>query len=326
MKILHIIGNGFDLNLKIKTSYSHFYKHYELLETKNPNLLELKKEIISNKNNWSDLEIAFGKYTKHIKDLIKLDEIADDLRESLGDYLEEQENLFDFTKIDRKLLFDYLCFPEDSFPATDKTAIENYTTKFKNSGWIVDIFTFNYTRSIEKIIETVIPPNLPIGKHYNNNAITLRGIEHIHGYTDDMMVLGVNDISQVANTNFHKDLDALDQIVKLNANKTNKHNIDNLFKQRINESNLICIFGSSFGDTDIFWWEQIGNRLKAGIPILIYTRGEEISRRNYHKIGRIERRFRDYFLNKTSLTDAEKEKFKENIYIGVNTNMFNLLP
>lgn len=324
MKILHIIGNGFDLNLKMKTSYSHFYSHYEQLKSKNSNLLELKKEIAHNRNNWSDLEIALGEYTKHIENIVKLDLIVDDLRNSLGDYLEEQEKSLDFTKIDKDLFLENLCFPEDQFQAADKIAIKNYTNQFKPSTWTVDIFTFNYTRIVEKIIGEDDYTYITLG-HQNKNAITLRGIEHIHGYTDDMMVLGVNDINQVANSNFHNDLDALDQIVKINANKTNKHNIDNLFEQRIKEADLVCIFGSSIGDTDLFWWEKIGDCLKSGVPILIFTKGEEISRRNYHKTGRIERSFRDYFLNKTTLTDSEKDNLKDRVYIGVNTDMFNIL-
>lgn len=324
MKILHIIGNGFDLNLRMKTSYSHFYDYYEQLETKNSDLLNLRKEIVQNRNNWSDLEIALGKYTKHIESLQKLDIIVDNLRDSLGDYLEEQEKLLDFARIDRDIFLEHLCFPEELFPNTDKIAIEKYTNGFRNNTWTVDIFTFNYTRTIEKIIGEDDQWNIEIGKHHNN-PIVFRGIEHIHGYTDEMMVLGVNGISQVSNMKFHDDLDALDQLAKLNANKTNKHNLDNIFEQRIEEADLICIFGSSIGDTDLFWWEKIGNQLKSGVPVLIYTRGEEISRRNFHKTGRVERKFRDYFLNKTTLTESEKDSLRELVYVGVNTEMFDIL-
>lgn len=323
MQILHIIGNGFDLNLEIKTSYSDFYEYYNLVENKNPEVIKLKDEILKKRENWSDLELAFGKYTKNIEGLLKLDKIADDLRESLGDYLEEQENQFDFTKIDKDKLFNYLCFPEKILPTTDRNEISSYISQYRSLTWTLDIFTFNFTRTIEKIIDSESIRNIPIGKHYNNNPITLRAIEHIHGYTDDMMVLGVNDISQVANEVFHNDLNALEQIVKINANKANKHNVDNVFEQRIKSANLICIFGSSIGDTDNYWWEQIGNRIKAGVLVLIFTKGVEISRRSNHKRGRIERSFREYFLSKTNLTDSEKEKFGKNIYIGVNTNMFN---
>lgn len=33
MKILYIIGNGFDLNLQLKTSYKDFYDYYKSTES-----------------------------------------------------------------------------------------------------------------------------------------------------------------------------------------------------------------------------------------------------------------------------------------------------
>ena len=38
MNIVHIIGNGFDLNLDLKTSYRHFYEYYKNQESKNENI------------------------------------------------------------------------------------------------------------------------------------------------------------------------------------------------------------------------------------------------------------------------------------------------
>ena len=45
MQILYIIGNGFDLNLGLETSYNHFYNYYKAVESDNINVQKLKKNI-----------------------------------------------------------------------------------------------------------------------------------------------------------------------------------------------------------------------------------------------------------------------------------------
>ena len=54
MNIVHIIGNGFDLNLDLKTSYKDFYDYYIKINSKNEIIELLKREIKSNSENWSD--------------------------------------------------------------------------------------------------------------------------------------------------------------------------------------------------------------------------------------------------------------------------------
>jgi hypothetical protein len=152
----------------------------------------------------------------------------------------------------------------------------------------------------------------------------LRSVEHIHGYADNRMVLGVNDVSQLKNKEFHNNIDVLEAIVKEKCNAAYGHNIDNQFKAKFNQAELKSIFGASIGDTDNIWWEQIGSRLKAPqIPILIFTKGEEvISPRIGYKNNRTKRKMMDYFLKKTKLAKEEIDKISQNIFIALDTPMF----
>ena len=187
---------------------------------------------------------------------------------------------------------------------------------------MIDIFTFNYTKTIEKIIGN--KKNINLGNHPNGRyTATLRAVEHIHGYVDKRMVLGVNDVSQLKNKEFHTNIDVLEAIVKEKCNKAYRHTIDTQFATRIKQANLICIFGSSIGDTDNMWWEIIGQRLINQIPIIIFTKGEEvISERIGYKNNRTERKMRKYFLKKTNLTDEQKEQFGQNIYVVLDSPIF----
>lgn len=323
MKILHIIGNGFDLNLGLKTSYKDFYDYYQSIKSSKNSINNLKKNISNNYKNWSDLELALGQYTEEFKTVDDFDEVFEDIGEQLAEYLKKEESKFDSAEIDKDKFYENLVKPEVFLPVVDNNKIRTFKNNFANHTWVVDIVTFNYTTIIERVIEN--KKNIRIGHHIKDNiTVTLRGIEHIHGYVDDRMVLGVNDVSQLKNKGFHQNVDVLEAIVKEKCNTAYGHTIDNHFKTKIKQADIICIFGASLGDTDNMWWELIGEKLKENnFPIIIFTKGEEvISPRIGYKNNRTKRKMRDFFLKKTKLTKEEFEKVSENIFVALDTSMF----
>lgn len=323
MKILHIIGNGFDLNLGIKTSYKDFYSHYNSIESNSSLVQLLKKNISRNYNTWSDLELALGQYTVEINELHEFDEIFENIGEELAKYLEEQESNFDFGNTNKNHLITDLVNPEMHLPERDKNLLKSFKQNFYNVHWGIDIVTFNYTRVIEKIIGDTT--NLKVDGHVNSNkSIIFRGIKHIHGYTNEKMVLGVNDLSQLKNKKFHEDQDITEAIIKTDCNIAQRHLVDDFFKTKIKQAQLVCIFGASIGETDKIWWELIGNELKKReLFLIIFSKGEEvISPRAAYKNSRTERKIRNYFLNKTSLNETEKKSVNEKIFVSVDSNMF----
>lgn len=323
MQILYIIGNGFDLNLGLKTSYKDFYDYYKSVDSSSNSINDLKKNISNNYKNWSDLELAIGQYTEVFSTIDEFDEVFEDIGEELAKFLKQEESKFDSGEINKEKFFENLVKPEVYLPLAESNEIIAHKNRFVNHQWAMDIFTFNYTTVIEKIIGN--GKNLKIGHHIKNtNTVTLRGIEHIHGYVDNRMVLGVNDVSQLKNKDFHQNLDVLEAIVKEKCNTAYGHTIDNLFKTKILHADFICIFGASLGDTDNMWWELIGKRLKnAEIPIIIFTKGEEvISPRIGYKNNRTKRKMRNYFLKKTKLSKEDMENLSDKIYVALDTGMF----
>lgn len=323
MKILYIIGNGFDLNLGLKTSYKDFYEYYKSIDSSNENVNNLKRSISDNYKNWADLELALGQYTEALKTRDDFDVMFEDIRDHLAQYLSLEENNFDFRRVNREKFFENLVNPEHFLLTSEYLKIESYKSGFLNQHWNVDIVTFNYTTIIDRIIGE--DKNVVIGSHSRERyRVLLSGVEHIHGFVDKQMVLGVNDISQLKNEKFQIDEDIIEAIVKEKCNNAHRHNIDVLFRKKIGQADLICIFGSSIGDTDNIWWEAIGNRLKRKpIPIIIFTKGEEvISPRNAYKNNRTEREIRNYFLSKTNLNDVERQGIKGNIYVVLDSSMF----
>lgn len=323
MKILYIIGNGFDLNLGLNTSYKSFYEYYKAIESSKNKVNILKHNISSNYNNWSDLELALGQYTAELKILEEFDEVFEDIGEQLAEYLKKEEDKLDIKKIDKEKFFENLAKPENFLPIADNNKIKTFKDNWLNHRWSIDIMTFNYTTVIEKIIEN--KKNIKIGYHpKNQDLVTLIGVNHIHGFVDKNMVLGVNDISQLKNKEFHKNEDILEAIIKDKCNKAYRHTIDDLFKTKINQADMICIFGSSIGDTDNMWWEIIGRKLSTKpTPVIIFTKGEEvIAPRIGYKNNRTERKMRKYFLKKAKVDKNKIDDISENIYVALDTAMF----
>lgn len=323
MNILYIIGNGFDINLGIKTRYTDFYNYYKLTDSKSELITKLKKEISEGISNWSDLELAFGKYTINLDNINEFDEVYEDIVDNLADYLNAEEEKFDFSKVRSDKFFNNLYLPEISLTNEDIQELTNYKNHWKSQGWNVNIITLNYTTSIEKILGESIS-NLQIGG-FNGHPVMLRNIQHIHGYTDSRTVMGVNDTSQIDKADFHENEEILEALIKTKCNRVQRHNVDRVCEQYVSKAQLICIFGCSLGDTDNYWWQIIADQLRRDIRIIIFSKGEEIKQRFGQKAARTQRAIKKLFLDKTNLSEDEKKLYEGNIYIGVNTNMFDIL-
>lgn len=323
MNILFFIGNGFDLNLGMKTRYADFYKYYKTIDSNSEYVNKLKSSISEDLENWSDLELALGEYTEKMNSQEDFDIAYEDIGEKLSDYLEKEEIKFEFNKLDVKKFYDYLAFPEKSLHQSDQNKITSFKSKWKNQQWNVNLVTFNYTRTLEKLIGDK-HRQIQIGTHHNN-PIILQSIEHIHGYTNDRRIMGVNDTSQIKNKTFHENQNILEALVKPLCNQAQRHTIDELCVRQVTEANLLCVFGSSIGETDNMWWALMGDQLKKDCNLIIFQRSTDIDPTIGYKKNRIERELKDRFLSRTNLTEEQIEQVGHKIYIGLNTNMFNLI-
>ena len=84
MQTVFLIGNGFDVNLGLKTRYTEFYDYYLNIPTKNENVKKLKLHLKENKSDfWSDLEIGLGKYTANLSSYEQVEEAYDDINDEI---------------------------------------------------------------------------------------------------------------------------------------------------------------------------------------------------------------------------------------------------
>ena len=84
MKITFFIGNGYDINIGLKTAYHDFLKWYVEQPSKNDTITDFKKIIEDGIEYWSDLEIALGKYTTRFSSFEQIEEVYDDINNEIS--------------------------------------------------------------------------------------------------------------------------------------------------------------------------------------------------------------------------------------------------
>jgi len=309
MNIVYLIGNGFDLNLDLKTSYNHFYDYYISLPTENDSkvISDFKKELWSESDKWSYLEYQLGKYLKKLN----ADEavlLHDHLIEQLSKYIASEEEKYSFDDKQKNIFREHLNNPFKKLLPEEISELNKYKSQMNNSSPYIRIITFNYTRIID------------------NFGVDSSAIEHIHGFTDERMILGVNDFSQIENTELQKNTDVTDRFIKPACNSTYRLGHEQKCQQWITQAQLICLFGLSFGDTDKNWWIEVGTALQRGCKVIIF---EHNPKKTFNKnqgpaLIAAEDKVKDYFLSKTNLDKDSMNSAKKNIYVAYNTDMFKL--
>ncbi len=163
MKVI-IIGNGFDLNLGLKTSYKDFIEseNFDLLVEKENTLalyLDEKREI----NNWVDIERELTNYSILIQDDKKT--VKDDFKEL------------------KNSLIDYLKAAQEKDINQNSKAFEMIKSEISDTDII---FNFNYTNSVFKIGEILEIPDIASKHSYVHGSIKNKDI--IFGVEDDARI------------------------------------------------------------------------------------------------------------------------------------------
>lgn len=262
MNILYIIGNGLDIALHMKTSYQDFFKYYLSLSSGDEDIQTMKKDIKSKKyETWADLEIGLGIYSSQCASKQVFLKCLFDIKTNLREYLKKESEL-----IANYILKSFADFENPSrFMAPKiKSRYDDYRNRM-SPGEMIDIITLNYTTTLETLLGY---SNSPIVLSSNTR---LRSIQHVHGTLDNMMVMGVNDSSQVLNAGFNSDIDIVEEFVKPEYNDACMNNKNTICESLIQNADMIVLYGTSLGQSDNKWWKLIGQRMGTDrYPLLIY--------------------------------------------------------
>lgn len=276
MNILYLIGNGFDINAGLPTKSTDFYSFLnsrlndEKYKEHNKQIAVVNKDIKESKwdksDRWKDYEIGLGNVSE------KFDKVDDYKKALFGlsfifkDYLDQVEDkikqlnitgdtLSKFNHGISSVLFDGLT--NEDYDKVNAL----YNSKQSN---VYKFVSFNYTTLLYQLIDKITTEEFYI-KGLSNPSIQqhTRFPLYIHGCKgfDDAPIVGLNDLSQVANVEFRKDKELDKYIVKSTMNKRLRNNKLSEFRSLVNEANIICCFGLSMGKTDKDYWKRLGNWL-----------------------------------------------------------------
>ena len=331
MKIVYLIGNGFDINLGLKTKFRQFYDYYLQQESPNETVKTFKKVLDENKNieQWADLELVLGKYAEHFSDDTVMDfrGLLIDIQDNLAQYISLQTKEFKLSEQDITKLSKDLFYPEIYLNERERADFLKYKNQFLSSTFYANIITFNYTETFENLYG--FDGKKQLGNHtYNSNTYQniLNAVEHIHGTTSNNMILGVNDISQINNEDLRKNIKAVRSIIKPEMNKNAGTLRDERSLNLIKEADIICIFGMSLGATDTIWWKAVNNRLlNSNAMLIIFGVNKGNSERRDFLSEDDKDDIRNKILSYSNLSDAQRNTMFNKIFVRFNSKMFSVL-
>lgn len=344
MRITYLIGNGFDLNMGLQTSYSSFASTYVEEGEQCFSVNKLKESIKNyykgdiNAINWSDMEMGFGEFTGTFVDQKDGDVVLEQCHEhfcsALAQYLNQEEKRFidkhieNDTKLIDRLGEAFLSVTKGLRPE-DVDAINSYIGNI-GGPYHVNVLTFNYT-SILDIIKNELSVENRMGKRNFRNAWYINGMDdviHVHGTTDHGMVFGVNDDSQLHPEVFtDEEPERKARLIKEDSNKMMGENTEGRATKAINSSDIIYIYGMSLGNTDKRWWERILElmRGKSQMILLIHSNDAPAIKRSAAPFVKYQRQMRNHFLSfLPELTTNQREGIRRRIFV-TGGNIFSCL-
>ncbi len=267
MNVTFLIGNGFDRNLGLSTTYAKFVKEYKTLNPPTKIIKEFRNYIKGNEELWSSAEVALGQYTAQLESGrgAAFSECHTDICEELAKYLKKQQKRIDYDISPEKAQNALASLNNivQPFPTQEASTLHAVFDKHKNENTVFNFINFNYTNTLDNLLKIAKKNPDILGSHqYLNKRLkhTLGNICSVHGTVEGEMVFGVNDESQIANNSVFEceDGDLYKKLlIKQQANATYLENTDEKALKILNNSHLIYIYGMSIGETDKLWWNRI---------------------------------------------------------------------
>ena len=319
MNITFFVGNGFDLNLGLKTQYKDVYEKYMLEPSFSETIAKFKNDLCANYENWADFEMGMADYASRELSEVQLIECIRDFRNFLIDYIEaEQEKWLNFLNDDTtwktyqdEIHRSYREFYQGLIP-NESIYIRKNLKNLNRSITRYSTISLNYTQILDFFIGKM--PGY-------NDACEYDSVLHPHGQCSNGIALGIDNEYQ---TQLELSKKGRRTFLKPYFNQAyDSSRIDNAEKT-IQNSDIICIYGLSLGDSDQMWREEIATWLEDnpnGRIIWYAYERESVNLKNKDEILDEEERLKHIFLKKLGLDD-HFEEYETQIYIPIESSVF----
>lgn len=328
MNITFVLGNGYDKAFGLKTGYQDFYDWYLLQPTDSAEIKRFKNKIENGKKDtWSDFEVGLGRLSYdygpyNIDDFLNC---YDDALENLAEYIRNQEKDISISEENVKVFRNSLLNFYKELSAGDAAKIAKIIESNRNSDLLYNVVSLNYTNLIDEFFEKSKTQSLSSWRVANAIYYSKMGeLVHAHGYGDVWPILGVDNEKQV--NPLLLDIEVFSRImIKKNAIDTIGESWTEASNSLLANSQIICTFGVSLGETDQRWWESIAKCLKKpNTALVIFHYDPNITSDTILIRKKIinERLIKGIFLKYVS--EEEAEEIRDKIFVIINTkNVFN---
>ncbi len=314
MNITFLIGNGFDLNCGLKSSYQDVYNGYCKINETDSELIKIfKKNIKSDYKTWGDFE--WGMRNK-INDFKSEDDFIDcliDFKRYLVTYLSEEKEKFlkrydnNSVRVEvyQEILNSISNFYKDI--TNNISNIINRQMSFTNNHNYTFI-SFNYTC----ILDEIFKPFTSIIKKYNSKFINIHG-----SLNDNDIILGIDNEKQLELKSFNLSNDGKLSFIKPIFNEQFDINRVTDANNAILQSDIICVYGMSLGESDLTWKKLIIKWLDSSLSednkhLFIYDY-KNCKQNIYFKDQQLieERKAKEKFIIKNLKIEKTNDKFRK---------------
>ena len=332
MNITFLIGNGFDVGVGMKSRFIDFFPIYkEKSKAKSERIKQLSDEIEGDYETWADFEKALGEYTANFTPETKqdfIDQVKDFEAEFIA-YLEKEEHRLsleesdEISKVMLKALTEY--YSADNIAPESSSTITTTYSNHRGEAHVYNFVNFNYTDVLKNCLD-IIPEEVVCKRKYDKTEKIdkIGEIVHVHGKKHLHPIIGVNDVSQIANTELAKDQRFVKLIVKPSLNERLRYGNDKKATNIINQSTIICIYGMSLGSTDKKWWNLLLSWLQAnsGRQLVLFNYDRSYSASTQFDWPEKEDEIVDILSKYSGSVDVEK--LLPRIHIAVHKNIFQM--
>lgn len=269
------------------------------------------------------MEEAFGKFTSRIDTEEDFQSLYFELSDCLQEYLKSEDGKFiPSEELKSKFQNDFLSFG-GYLGEFDRIRYSQFVNGCSD-GININVITLNYTNTLEKLL-SLKTQNSNVTKIFNSSKV-LHNVIHVHGGLNDAIIIGVDNEKQIANEKFRMNDNVKDLLIKIQSNHAMKFLKHEHCEEFIKEANLVILYGTSLGDTDLRWWKQIGNELKRRNNIAIIQHlhhHNEIKPTRRQLLAQIERNHQNKLMQKLGIKQDEfSQKLANRLFFTVNSDIF----
>jgi len=342
-KVLFIVGNGFDLNIGLNTSFNDVFKWYKNLNSNSDEayIKEFISELEQNPILWSDYEKQLGRHTLifNKNNLNIFNKQVESFQKALISKLKFEQDRIVIPNKRKPIISEFFIKSITGFyhflPETSRDTLSSLLSlSHNNLKFEYNFLTFNYTNILEKILyivknysKTKTLRSYKDGNYSKSVNDNIGEVIHIHGTLDKTCILGVDNKNQISNKILSKYKD-MQWLIKSQQEILIGENNEKNAKKLIDVSKVICVYGMSLGVTDKSWWVYINNWLKADTSrhLVIFFYNNELDFTKPHTLVKHKNNVLDtYFSLVGKISKKEKLELSERIHIPFEIqNMFRL--